>query len=219
MVKRAASIRDKAHVGNPPTPSPARLPSPADQLAALLAEIRACTRCAAVLPLGPRPVVRAAASARILLVGQAPGTKVHATGISFNDPSGDQLRRWLGLDRATFYDESRIAIMAVGLCYPGTGPNGDLPPRPECAPLWHPRLRALLPRLALTLLIGSHAVAYYLGRQPGSLADTVRRWREFAPDFLPMPHPSPRNRNWLKTNPWFEAELVPEIRRRVHALL
>jgi uracil-DNA glycosylase len=198
--------------------APRRRPPAAARLDALLAEIRACTRCAAHLPLGPRPVVRAAASARILLVGQAPGTKVHATGVSFNDPSGDLLRHWLGLDRDVFYDETRIAIMAVGLCYPGTGPSGDLPPRPECAPLWHPRLRALLPRLELTLLIGSYAVAYYLGRQPGSLADTVRRGAG-DPAFVAMPHPSPRNRRWLKTNPWFETEHVPEIRRRVHALI
>jgi uracil-DNA glycosylase len=209
MIKPAGSIRNK------PRADGAR----PDPLATLLAEIRACVRCAAILPLGPRPVVRAAASARILLVGQAPGTRVHATGISFNDPSGDLLRQWLGLDRDTFYDERRIAIMGIGLCYPGKGPRGDLPPPPVCAPLWHPRLRALLPRLDLTLLIGSHAVAYYLGRQKGTLADTVKRWREFGPDFLPMPHPSPRNRNWLKTNPWFAADLVPEIRRRVHALL
>ena len=193
--------------------------SGAPALDALLGEIRACTRCAAHLPLGPRPVVHAAASARVLLVGQAPGTKVHATGISYNDPSGDLLRHWLGLDRDRFYDETRIAIMATGLCYPGRGPGGDLPPRPECAPLWQPRLRRLLPRLELTLLIGSYAVAYYLGRRPGTLADTVRRWREFGPDFVPMPHPSPRNRRWLRDNAWFEADVVPEIRSRVQALM
>jgi uracil-DNA glycosylase len=210
MIKQAGSIGNKAG-GNKA--------HAADRLAALLAEIRACRLCAASLPLGPRPVVRAAASARVLLVGQAPSPTVHATGLSFNDASGDLLRRWLGLDRATFYDETRIAIMGAGLCYPGTGPHGDLPPPPICAPLWHPRLRAELPQLALTLLIGRHAVEFYLGRQAGTLADTVRRWREFAPSFLPMPHPSPRNRRWLKDNPWFEAELVPEIRRRVHALL
>ena len=196
--------------------APSRRGQPA--LDTLLAEIRACTRCAAHLPLGPRPVVHAASSASILVVGQAPGTKVHATGVPFNDPSGDLLRAWLGIGRDVFYDETRIAIMAVGLCYPGKGPSGDLPPRPECAPLWHPRLRPLLPRLALTLLIGRYAVAYYLGRQPGPLADTVRRGLD-VPGFVVMPHPSPRNRNWLKTNPWFEAAHVPEIRRRVHALL
>lgn len=189
------------------------------KLDALLAEIRACTRCAAHLPLGPRPVVHAAASARLLLVGQAPGTKVHATGISFNDPSGDLLREWLGLERDVFYDETRVAIMAVGLCYPGKGPSGDAPPRPECAPLWHPRLRPLLPHLELTVLIGSHAVAYYLGRRPGPLADVVRRGFDTRPGFVALPHPSPRNRRWLKTNPWFEAERVPEIRRRVRALV
>jgi len=187
----------------------------------LLAEIRACTLCAAHLPLGPRPMVQAAASARILIVGQAPGTRVHATGLPFNDPSGDLLRQWLGMDRALFYDPTRIAILPTGLCYPGRDPRGgDAPPRPECAPLWHPRLRPLLPDLRLTLLIGRYAQAYYLGpRQGKTLAETVRNWRSFLPDFFPTPHPSPRNRNWLKLNPWFDAEAVPELRRRVQTAL
>jgi len=182
----------------------------------LLAEIRACTRCAAHLPLGPRPVVHAAASARVLLVGQAPGTKVHATGVPYNDPSGDLLRTWLGLERDVFYDEARIAILAIGLCYPGRGPSGDLPPRPECAPLWHPRFRAALPRVRLTLLIGMHAQAYYLrGKRKKTMAETVRAWRDYLPEYFPLPHPSPRNRLWMKNNPWFVKEVLPALRRRV----
>lgn len=187
----------------------------------LLAEMRACTLCAARLPLGPRPMVQAAASARILIVGQAPGTRVHATGLPFNDPSGDLLRDWLGMDRSLFYDPTRIAILPTGLCYPGRDKRGgDAPPRPECAPLWHPRLRPLLPDLRLTLLIGRYAQAYYLGaRQGKSVAETVRNWRSFLPSFFPTPHPSPRNRRWLSLNPWFEAEAVPELRTLVQAAL
>ncbi|WP_439515286.1 uracil-DNA glycosylase family protein [Oceanibaculum nanhaiense] len=192
-----------------------------EPLPALLREIEACRLCEAHLPLGPRPVIRAAASARILVIGQAPGTKVHRTGIPFNDPSGDRLRDWMGIDRDIFYDERRIAIMPMGLCYPGRNARGgDLPPRPECAPLWHDRVRALLPEIELTLLIGAYAQARYLGeKREKTLAGTVARWREFGPAFIPTPHPSPRNRNWLKTHPWFEAEVVPEIRRRVAALV
>jgi len=186
----------------------------------LLEEARACTLCAAHLPLGPRPVLRAAPSARLMIVGQAPGTRVHETGIPFNDPSGDTLRAWLGVDRETFYDATRIAIVPTGLCYPGKGPSGDAPPRPECAPLWHPPIRAALPRVQLTLLVGVYAQAYYLGAaREKTVAATVRRWRDYLPDFLPTPHPSPRNRLWLRKNPWFEAEVVPELRRRVGALL
>ncbi|MFO7481005.1 uracil-DNA glycosylase family protein [Oceanibaculum nanhaiense] len=192
-----------------------------EPLPALLREIEACRLCEAHLPLGPRPVIRAAASARILVIGQAPGTKVHRTGIPFNDPSGDRLRDWMGIDRDIFYDETRIAIMPMGLCYPGRNARGgDAPPRPECAPLWHDRVRALLPEIELTLLIGAYAQARYLGeKREKTLAGTVARWRDFGPAFIPTPHPSPRNRNWLKTHPWFEAEVVPEIRRRVAALV
>ena len=186
----------------------------------LLEEARACTLCAAHLPLGPRPVLRAAPSARLMIVGQAPGTRVHETGIPFNDPSGDTLRAWLGVDRETFYDATRIAIVPTGLCYPGKGPSGDAPPRPECALLWHPPIRAALLRVQLTLLVGVYAQAYYLGAaREKTVAATVRRWRDYLPDFLPTPHPSPRNRLWLRKNPWFEAEVVPELRRRVGALL
>ncbi|HLF59051.1 MAG TPA: uracil-DNA glycosylase family protein [Alphaproteobacteria bacterium] len=189
-------------------------------LESLLAEVRACTVCAAHLPLGPRPVLRARVSARLLIVGQAPGTRVHETGIPFNDRSGDRLREWLSLERERFYDESRVAIIPMGLCYPGRdAAGGDVPPRPECAPLWHPRLRAALPDIALTLLVGSYAQAYYLGaRRKKSVAETVRTWRDYLPQFLPLPHPSWRNTGWLKRNPWFAAELVPELRRRVAGL-
>jgi uracil-DNA glycosylase len=202
-------------------PAPATPPADADTLATLLAEIRACTLCEADLPLGPRPVLRASTTARLMIVGQAPGTKVHDTGIPFNDPSGDRLRDWLGVDRDTFYDESRIVIAPMGFCYPGRLPRGgDAPPRPECAPAWHARLRAALPAVELTLLVGSYAQAWYLGDRRGrTLAETVGRWREFLPDFLPTPHPSWRTIGWAKRNPWFEAEVLPELRRRVHALL
>jgi uracil-DNA glycosylase len=194
---------------------------PVNALETLLAEVRACQLCATALPLGPRPVLRASASARVLIVGQAPGTKVHATGIPWNDPSGDRLRRWLDMDRDTFYDASRIAIIPMGFCYPGRNPRGgDLPPRPECAPHWHARLLALLPHLELTLLVGSYAQAYYLGdRRAATLTETVRAWRDYLPRFVPTPHPSPRNTHWLQKNPWFEAEVVPHLRERVAALL
>ena len=192
----------------------------AADLDALLAEARACRVCEAHLPLGPRPVLRAAITARQLIVGQAPGTRVHATGLPFDDPSGDRLRQWLDVDRDTFYDESRIAIIPSGFCYPGKGWHGDLPPRPECAPLWHPRLRALMPGLELTLLVGAYAQAYYLAdRRKATLAETVRAWRAYLPEFLPTPHPSPRNKLWLKRNPWFEAEVVPVLRARAHRLI
>ena len=186
-----------------------------------LAEARACRLCAADLPLGPRPVLRARATARIMIVGQAPGTRVHASGIPFNDPSGDRLRAWLGIDRETFYDENRVAILPMGLCYPGQDARGaDKPPMKICAPTWHPRIRPLLPKLELTLLVGLYAQARYLG--PGrkkNLTETVQSWRDYGPAFLPLPHPSWRNTAWLKRNPWFEAEVLPELRRRVAALL
>jgi uracil-DNA glycosylase len=190
-------------------------------LAALVEKARACRVCEAHLPLGPRPVLRASATAKLLIVGQAPGTKVHVSGIPWNDASGDRLRRWLDLDRDLFYDESRIAIMPMGLCYPGVDKNGgDSPPRPECAPLWHPPLLALMPQVELVLLVGSHAQAWYLGKQRRkSMTDTVAAWRDYLPRFIPTPHPSWRNTGWLKQNPWFEAELVPELRRRVAGML
>lgn len=191
-----------------------------ERLERLLQEVRACTVCAAHLPNPPKPILLASATARLMIVGQAPGRRVHDTGIPWNDPSGDQLRVWLQLSREQFYDVRTIAIIPTGFCYPGKGAHGDLPPRPECAPLWHPRLREALPEIRLTLLVGSHAQAYYLGlRRKPTLTQTVRSYREYLPDFFPLPHPSPRNRLWLKRNPWFEAEVLPELRREVHAVL
>lgn len=187
----------------------------------LLAEVRACQVCAGQLPLGPRPVLRASRSSRILIVGQAPGTKVHASGIPWDDASGDRLRAWMGVDKAVFYDERKIAIIPMGLCYPGRLPRGgDAPPRPECAPLWHAKLLQMMPRLELIILAGQYAHAYYLGDARGkTLVDTVRRYEEFLPDCLPIPHPSPRNNQWLKTNAWFESDVVPVLRARVSTLL
>ncbi|MYE59652.1 MAG: uracil-DNA glycosylase family protein [Alphaproteobacteria bacterium] len=187
-------------------------------LGALLAEVRACTHCAEHLPLGPRPVLRAEATARLMIVGQAPGTKVHASGVPWDDASGRRLRAWLGLAPGDFYDASRVAILPMGFCYPGRLPRGgDAPPRPECAPLWHPRLRAELPAVELTVL--AYAQARYLGsRRKRTLGETVAAWRSYLPEFLPTPHPSWRVNNWLKLNPWFEAEVVPELQTRVRAL-
>jgi len=186
------------------------------RLDTLLSEIRACRLCEAHLPLGPRPVLRASSTARILIVGQAPGRRVHETGIPWNDPSGDRLRNWLDMTREQFYDERHIAIVPAGLCYPGSGQRGDAPPRPECAPLWHPQLRALMPKIQLTLLIGQYAQAYYLGkRRKKSLRETVQAYQDYLPEFLPLPHPSPRNQLWLKQNPWFEAEVIPLLRVQV----
>lgn len=189
-------------------------------LECLLRDIRACRICEAHLPLGPNPVLRASATARLLVVGQAPGTKVHATGIPWNDASGQRLRQWLGLDAGQFYDERRVAIVPMGFCYPGRGPSGDLPPRPECRATWHPKLLPLLPEIRLTLLIGQYAQTYFLGaRRKATLTETVHAWREYLPGYLPLPHPSPRNVGWFKANPWFEAEVLPALRERVHALL
>ncbi|MFQ5955436.1 MAG: uracil-DNA glycosylase family protein [Kiloniellales bacterium] len=194
--------------------------SDAPGLQALLEEIRACQVCAAHLPHGPRPVLRVRETAQVMIVGQAPGRRVHETGIPWNDPSGDRLRRWLGVDRATFYDAGRIAIVPTGFCYPGTVDGADLPPRPECAPLWHPRLLPHLPKLALTVLVGRYAQAYHLGQRcRGSVRQTVAAWREFAPAIFPTPHPSWRSTAWLKRNPWFEAEVLPALRARLNALL
>lgn len=187
----------------------------------LLQEIGQCRLCAAALPLGPRPVVRAARTARLLIVGQAPGTRVHETGIPWNDPSGDRLRAWLDIGRDSFYDDTRVAIVPMGFCYPGVDRNGgDKPPRPECARHWHPRLVPHLTAVDLTLLVGGYAQKYYLGnRRRPSLTETVRHWRDYAPRFLPLPHPSWRNSAWLKKNPWFGDEVLPVLRDRARALL
>lgn len=188
-------------------------------LSALLREVRACTLCAAQLPLPPRPVLQAGRGARILVAGQAPGRRVAASGVPFDDASGERLRDWMGLDKARFYDPELVAILPMGLCYPGTGPSGDLPPRPECAPAWRERLLAQLPDLRLTLVIGAHAQAWHLGPRAGAtLTETVRAWRDWGPQRLPLPHPSPRNNGWLRHNAWFEREVLPALRERVRAL-
>jgi uracil-DNA glycosylase len=188
-------------------------------LRALLAEVRSCRLCAEHLPLGPRPILQLDGRARLLIAGQAPGRRVHASGIPFDDASGDRLRSWLGVSRDVFYDPARVAILPMGFCYPGTGRSGDLPPRPECGATWRARLLDRLPQLELTLAIGQYAHAYHLGAERKlSLTDRVRAWRDFAPALLPLPHPSPRNNLWLAKNPWFERELLPELRARVRAL-
>lgn len=186
----------------------------------LLAEVRACTRCAAFLPNPPKPVIRGLPTAKLLIVGQAPGRRVHASGIPWDDPSGDRLRLWLHMGREEFYDEARIAIIPTGLCYPGSKKGGDLPPRPECAPLWHPRLRAVFEEVQLTLLVGLHAQDWYLKKAAKpSLTETVRHRGEYLPEYFPLPHPSPRNVRWFKTHPWFDAEVVPQLRQRIGVVL
>lgn len=185
----------------------------------LLSAVRACRACEKHLPLGPRPVLRAGEAARVLIVGQAPGVRVHASGIPWDDPSGERLRAWMGLGTDRFYDESRTAIIPMGYCYPGRGNGGDLPPRRECATLWLDHLLAKLPQIELTLLIGLHAQRHFLGkRRKQSLTETVKAWREFAPEFLPLPHPSARNTPWFQRNPWFEHELLPVLRERIKSL-
>jgi uracil-DNA glycosylase len=192
-------------------------------LPTLLKEARACTLCAsplAKLGLTPRPVLQVGSQARILVVGQSPGRKVHDSGVPFDDASGERLRQWMGVDSATFYNPTLVAILPMGFCYPGTGSSGDLPPRPECAPQWRARLLDAMPQVALTLVIGQYAMAWHLrGRELPSVTDTVKAWRDHAPAVLPLPHPSPRNNIWLKANPWFNSELVPVLQARVAKLL
>jgi uracil-DNA glycosylase len=185
-------------------------------LKVLLRAVRDCRACERHLPLGPRPVLQAGESARILIVGQAPGLRVHATGIPWSDASGARLRAWMGVGSDAFYDASRVAIVPMGFCYPGRGRGGDLPPRRECAALWHDLLLSRLPRIELTLLVGRYAQRHFLGdRRKNTLAETVRAWKEYAPDYFPLPHPSPRNQPWLKSNPWFERQLIPELREQI----
>lgn len=188
-------------------------------LTRLVSEIRQCTICVPHLPLGPRPVLQAGASARILIAGQAPGRKVHASGTPFADASGERLRAWLGVSPEEFYDGGRIAIVPMGFCYPGTGEGGDLPPRPECAAAWRSKILQRLPKLQLTLVLGQYALAHHLPGAGESVTEAVRRWREFWPERVPLPHPSPRNNRWLRKNPWFEAELLPQLRQRVAFIL
>jgi uracil-DNA glycosylase len=183
-------------------------------------EVRQCTLCSAHLPCGPRPVLQVDPRARILIAGQAPGSKVHASGVPFQDASGDRLREWMGVDAATFYDARRVAILPMGFCYPGTGRSGDLPPRPECAAEWRGKLLAALARVELTLVIGQYAQAWHLGAaQQDTLTATVRAWRGYWPANLPLPHPSPRNNLWLRKNPWFGRDVLPSLRRRVRELV
>jgi uracil-DNA glycosylase len=183
-----------------------------DTLAAAIDEAQACRRCEAVLPLGPRPVFRVSETARVLIVGQAPGTKVHMTGLPWNDASGDRLRSWLLMDRDLFYDSSRIAIVPMGLCYPGRLPRGgDAPPRPECAPLWLDRFVGLMPQVRLTLLVGSYALRHRLGK--GAMTERVRLFRDLGPAIVPLPHPSWRTTAWERRNSWFGEELLPALRQ------
>ena len=192
-----------------------------ESLPALLKNIRACRLCAKHLSHGVRPVIRLSRTARLCIAGQAPGIRVHKTGLPFNDPSGDRLRQWIGVDRDTFYDESRVAIVPMGFCFPGYDAHGgDLPPRPECKAHWHDRIFAAAPNFTLVLAIGGHAQRYHLGeRVKKSVYETVRAWCDYGPRYIPLPHPSWRNNAWLKKNPWFEDELLPVLRRRVRRAL
>lgn len=188
-----------------------------NDLAPLLEEIRACRICHDDLEHGAHPVLHVGEGAKILIAGQAPGIRVHQTGVPWNDPSGERLRAWLGVDAGTFYDTSQFAIVPMGFCYPGTEKGkGDLPPRPECRATWHDRLMQALPGIELTLCIGQYAIDYHLGsRRNRTLTETVADWRSFMPRYLPLPHPSGRNNIWLKRNPWFESDVLPTLREQV----
>lgn len=189
------------------------------QLKTLLSEVRSCTHCSMHLPHGTRPVLQYDPSASILIAGQAPGRKVHESGIPFNDASGDRLRDWMGISKDVFYDSTRIAILPMGFCYPGTGRSGDLPPRTECAPLWREKLLNGFKQLKLTLVIGEYAQAYHLPGVSGSVTSRVAAWRDHWPNVIPLPHPSPRNNIWLGRNPWFEKDLLPALRIRTSDIL
>lgn len=185
----------------------------------LLAEVRACELCADHLPLGVRPVLQFDPKATILIVGQAPGRKVHESGIPFDDASGNRLREWMGIDSDDFYNPEKVAILPMGFCFPGTGKSGDLPPRPECEPAWRKALLAQLPNIELTLVLGQYAQAYHFGSQFKSVTELVKSWPDHWPTLIPLPHPSPRNNMWLRRNPWFEVELIPKIQVQISALL
>lgn len=185
----------------------------------LLSNVRTCQICKD-LPLGPKPLLQAGSEAKILIAGQAPGSKTHEKGRPFDDASGKRLRQWLGLTEEQFYDPDLFAIIPMGFCFPGTGKGGDLPPRPECAPEWRKPLLKSLPKLELTLIVGQYAMDWHLGdRKSKTLTETVKRWKEFWPDHLPLPHPSPRNIRWFKANPWFEDDVIPVLQKRVSDLL
>ena len=183
-----------------------------EEFSLLIESVRQCRICEKSLPLGPRPVLQVHPRAKILIAGQAPGRRVHESGIPFDDPSGDRLRDWLGVTREQFYDETKIAILPMGFCYPGTGKSGDLPPRPECAEAWRNRLLQSLPRITLTLVIGQYAQRWHLPRMHRNLTETVRAWQDYGPNIIPLPHPSPRNNIWLKKNPWFSESLLPSLK-------
>jgi uracil-DNA glycosylase len=190
-------------------------------LTRLLREVRACQICSTHLPLGPRPILQLASTARLLIIGQAPGSKVHQSGIPWNDASGDRLRDWLRLDRSVFYDKARVAILPMGLCYPGAGGNrGDMAPRPECAPLWHERLLKYLPDIEVTLLVGQYAQRRYLGSgRMNSMTETVRAFSAYGPQFFPLPHPSWRSVIWMRKHAWFEQATIPELRKVVRKVI
>lgn len=186
----------------------------------LIAEIRQCRECEAHLPFGPNPILAASEKSKILIVGQAPGLRVHESGVPWNDPSGDRLRSWMGLSSEEFYDTKNVAIVPMGFCYPGTGKSGDLPPRPECSKLWHGQLLPKLKNIKLTLVIGNYAHAFCLrDKRKANLTATVNAWKEYRPDYLPLPHPSPRNNRWLKKNDWFERDVLPYMKQRVQKLV
>lgn len=186
----------------------------------LMAEVRGCRICEGLLPLGPRPVLQLHPDARLLIASQAPGRRVHGSGIPFQDPSGVRLRDWLGIGEDVFYDSRRVAILPMGFCYPGTGTSGDHPPRPECAPAWRRPLLERLSRLRLTLVVGRYAMLYHLGDgMRGTVTETVRGWRDCWPEILPLPHPSPRNQAWLTRNTWFERDVLPALKDRVRWIL
>lgn len=185
----------------------------------LIADVRACSLCADQLPLGPRPVVRLSTTAKILIAGQAPGWRVHESGLPFDDPSGDRLRLWMGIDRETFYDASKIAFLPMGFCYPGTGKSGDLPPLAICAKTWRTELLLKMKSIRLTLAIGQYAQKWHIQGNRENLTNTVKNWKDFGEDLIPLPHPSPRNNIWLKKNPWFEKTLLPDLKDRINTLL
>lgn len=182
----------------------------------LINRAKNCRLCTPYLPLGARPVFQIHPKAKILVAGQAPGRKVHQSGVPFDDPSGDRLREWMGIEKAVFYNPEKIAILPMGFCYPGTGQRGDLPPRKECAATWRKSLLSLMPDIRVTLVIGQYALDWHLrGRKKKNLTETVKAWQEYSPDYLPLPHPSPRNNLWLKKNPWFEDHVLPVLRQAV----
>jgi uracil-DNA glycosylase len=193
----------------------------ASRLDGLKAEARQCDLCSESLPMGPRPVFQIHAKSKILVAGQAPGVRVHNTGIPFNDPSGDRLRQWMGIDKDVFYDEQKIAILPMGFCYPGTGKSGDLPPRSECAVKWRQPMLDFMPNIKLVLVIGQYALKWHMGsQQKKNLTETVRNWADYFNDgLLPLPHPSPRNNIWLKKNDWFESDVLPTMQAKIKELL